>query len=424
MGVIASDELRAWFDAILAAPDDDAPRLELARFLTDRGDERGAYIRLSCELDRLERDDPARAALEARCAQLPSFWFFTDTSYDFPHGKHRRRGFVDEISCSPPDFVAHADALMRDAPIRVYDVHNGYGHGALLAHCVALGKLRCLKLVSASTEDRAAILGSPYLVALRELTLPVQLDHPRAVEQLADDTRGLRGLRVLRLEGTIMSQACDALAELAAERGLELLDVTSAVVLPLGSVAQLRAKLGEDRVLPRPVPRFSYRFGVLDLSAAQLSAGEIRALIDRGEYRSAHKLVLTNNRIGDHGVAHLARSGAFPSLTELQLADTRLTDAGARLLAHQAVGLEHLEHLELGDVPAEGSDIGARDKSGVSDAVVRELARSPRLPALRSITRGKEYRHRIDGREGREVVPIQRDDGRVVESIILHTMWP
>lgn len=134
--------------------------------------------------------------------------------------------------------------------------------------------------------------------------------------------------------------------------------------------------------------------------------------------------MLSGPRVGDADVAHLARAGAFPALTELELAGTALTNVGARALANEAVGLERLERLDLGDVPAEGSNVGARDGSGVSDDVVAELARSPRLPALCSITRAKEYRHTFDGHEGREVTVIQCEGGRVVESIVFHMIWP
>ena len=75
----------------------------------------------------------------------------------------------------------------------------------------------------------------------------------------------------------------------------------------------------------------------------------------------------------------------------------------------------------LGDVAADGPPA----RSGVSDAAVRTLARSPHLPALRRITRGQEHRAYTDGaREGPETTPIHRDDGRVVESIIHHAIWP
>lgn len=45
-------ELRPYLDAILAAPEDDEPRLTLARFFTDRGDARGDHIRLAVKLEK------------------------------------------------------------------------------------------------------------------------------------------------------------------------------------------------------------------------------------------------------------------------------------------------------------------------------------------------------------------------------------
>ena len=62
--------LQPHFDAILAAPDDDAPRLRLADALDAAGDPRGESIRLGCALERLAPDDPAPAGLSARCAGL------------------------------------------------------------------------------------------------------------------------------------------------------------------------------------------------------------------------------------------------------------------------------------------------------------------------------------------------------------------
>ncbi len=134
--------------------------------------------------------------------------------------------------------------------------------------------------------------------------------------------------------------------------------------------------------------------------------------------------MLVGSPIGDDGVVLLARSGGFPSVEELHIGAIGLTGRAARALAREAVGLDHLERLELGEVPAEGSQIGARDGSGVSDAGVEELARSPHLPALRRIERGKEHRFVPGGREGREVIEILRADGRVVESWIYHSIWP
>lgn len=422
---VPTAELRAAFDAILDAPEDDAPRLALARLLEARGDARGEYVRLACELDRLATDDPTRPAIEARLAQLPSFTCFAGMPIDVV----RRRGFVETISCSAATFVAHADALTTEAPVRVLDLFHVDGQGPALARCRALSRLRELRLPATTAGDRAAILGSRHLRGLRVLRVAVALDGRRAVANLDEAMRGLVELAVLEIEGAIDPAACTALADLATARRLEVLDVTRARIAATDLDA-LRTRLGEARVLPRPDSGVSYRGGVLDLSAGTLAVDEILALIDSGRYRRAKRLVLP--AIGDAGIAHLARSGAFPALVALDLERARITDAGARVLAHEAVGLDQLEQLALGDVPAEAPNIGARDDAGVSRAGVLELARSPRLPALRSITQSREYRlgwgggsaHPEDHGEGPEVISVGREDGRVVEWTIFHSIWP
>lgn len=419
--------LRPLFDAILEAPEDDAPRLALAARLTELGDARGEHIRLACALAQLATDDPARAALTARCARLPAFAFFENVDRDFPHSYVVRRGFVEELACSAAAFVAHGARLMRAAPIRVYDAGPIHGQGASLAACPALARLRRLRLRAPGDTDRAAVLASPHLDALPELELALQLDGAPAVARLAADLRHLRGLRRLSTHyGTIDGRACAALGKLARVRGLELLDVRSAVI-PAAGLAELRAILGEARVLPRPPQRVSFRFGVLDLSGTSLTAAEVVAVIATGAYASAVRLVLGRNRLGDAGVAQLAACGQLPALAALELDEAGLTDAGAHALASTAVMLDHVAQLALGEVPRAGDGVGAQDDTGVSDAGVEALARSPRLPGLRSITRTKTYRHGAggsDARDERQVTPIRRADGRVVESIVLHSLWP
>src|SRR5258708_673203 len=50
----------AFLRAIREHPDDDAPRLVYADWLDARGDQRGEFIRLQCELDQLPTGDPTR----------------------------------------------------------------------------------------------------------------------------------------------------------------------------------------------------------------------------------------------------------------------------------------------------------------------------------------------------------------------------
>ena len=131
-------------------------------------------------------------------------------------------------------------------------------------------------------------------------------------------------------------RACAALGKLARVRGLELLDVRSAVI-PAAGLAELRAILGEARVLPRPPQRVSFRFGALDLSGTSLTAAEVVAVIATGAYASAVRLVLGRNRLGDAGVAQLAACGQLPALAALEL------DAVLQL-SRSSSNLVHLPH--------------------------------------------------------------------------------
>jgi uncharacterized protein (TIGR02996 family) len=56
----------AFMAAILAAPDDDAPRLVFADWLDERGDRRAEWIRLTVRRDQLTRGPSAREDLVAR----------------------------------------------------------------------------------------------------------------------------------------------------------------------------------------------------------------------------------------------------------------------------------------------------------------------------------------------------------------------
>src|SRR5436309_8343756 len=61
----------AFLDAIKENPDDDTPRLILADWLMENGDEvRGEFLQLQCRLAPLAEDDPNRAALVAREVEL------------------------------------------------------------------------------------------------------------------------------------------------------------------------------------------------------------------------------------------------------------------------------------------------------------------------------------------------------------------
>jgi uncharacterized protein (TIGR02996 family) len=67
---LVSDEEDPFICAILAAPEDEAPRLIYADWLEERGDLRGEYLRLDCQLASLPQDDPSFDWLVRRFREL------------------------------------------------------------------------------------------------------------------------------------------------------------------------------------------------------------------------------------------------------------------------------------------------------------------------------------------------------------------
>lgn len=69
------NEDEAFVQAIAANPNDDTLRLVYADWLEERGDVRGAYLRLDCELDALrEQASELESRLAKMAAQLDKGW--------------------------------------------------------------------------------------------------------------------------------------------------------------------------------------------------------------------------------------------------------------------------------------------------------------------------------------------------------------
>lgn len=418
--------LRPYFDAILAAPDDDAPRLRLADALLAVGDLRGEHIKLACALEPMALDDPARQSLVARCAKLPSFSYFTPNP-PWHRGYVCRRGFVDEVQWTPAHFIAHGDALVREAPVRTLNIFQSLeGQGPSLAAAPALATLRRLVIppMPRPTEDLVALGRSPHLARLHtlcveNLTLDLALLRRLVREQAFP---GLRALEAIRC--TVPAEADAALVDFVESRGLVAVDL-SATRVSAAVTSALRARLG-DALLPRPAPRGTrpdelrarVRFGTLHLADEKIDAAGLAAILAGGPYPEVTTLVLTGNPIGDAGVEAFAQRGAFPSLVKLSLDGAGITASAARVLA-DARGLDHLASVSLGEV-ARTDDDGRLD-----DEAVLALAHSASLPSLREVHCGKTWRAYCDGaREETVTRSVRRDDGVEVACVVHHSIWP
>src|SRR5207344_2104774 len=89
----------AFLRAILAHPDDDAPRLIYADWLDEQGDaDRAEFIRLQVQLSRMPTGDPDRGPMYARSRELEQShrveWLNRLPQFDDVHWGVFERGFV------------------------------------------------------------------------------------------------------------------------------------------------------------------------------------------------------------------------------------------------------------------------------------------------------------------------------------------
>jgi uncharacterized protein (TIGR02996 family) len=114
-------------NAIIANPDDDAPRLIYADWLDEQGDElRAEFIRLQCVNKSLNR-----SSREMDLGHINRIgWFDADNTWSFSlianyeptndpsRCKIVRRGFIDEIHCTTADFIQYCHDIAAKHPVR------------------------------------------------------------------------------------------------------------------------------------------------------------------------------------------------------------------------------------------------------------------------------------------------------------------
>ena len=150
-----TDADQPFIAAILANPDDDVPRLVYADYLDERGDPRGEFIRVQCELAAwpVERCDsiypgcsvsngrvvghdhkcPMAARQSRERELLETYMPPQSAAFAWSQPIHEtgialgrwwpdvftfRRGFVESIRCSLSNWLAHGPAILAACPIR------------------------------------------------------------------------------------------------------------------------------------------------------------------------------------------------------------------------------------------------------------------------------------------------------------------
>jgi uncharacterized protein (TIGR02996 family) len=178
----------AFLQAVRANPDDDTPRLVYADWLDDQGDaDRAEFIRVQCEVARMDANDPRRPALKDReQAILHANWrrwidpirdrFRASIPAEHVRDHYFRRGFIVSLWIDAADFVTHATDLFRRVPFTGVSLRRIAPWAARLAECPWLTGLDSLEFRESYVDplDPAgarALAQSPHFRRLRMLYL-------------------------------------------------------------------------------------------------------------------------------------------------------------------------------------------------------------------------------------------------------------
>jgi uncharacterized protein (TIGR02996 family) len=150
----------ALLQAIIAEPDDDAPRLVYADWLEEHGrPERGEFIRLQCDEARLPSDDPRRAGLATRLRRLQAVH---ERDWVEPYRSHLQgwafhRGFIERVSAGARQFLTAAPPFAA-WPIRHVTLHRARRRVPAILAAPYLSRLRTLDMKWNHLDDEAAAL--------------------------------------------------------------------------------------------------------------------------------------------------------------------------------------------------------------------------------------------------------------------------
>ena len=298
------------YRAVLANPEDDAPRLIYADWLDEHGDPaRAEFVRVQCALDRIPPRTARWRPLHGRAQQLErenrDAW--TGPIKERVYDAQLRRGFVDRVLLTLSQFAESAAELVRLEPVRVWEfnwVHN-FGRApsfAKLADDPQFALVRGLVAGHYNADELLSTLArSAHLTHLRSLLVGRNPAPETVVAFVA---------------------ATPVLDELAAEDSHYL---------------QLRDVWRRDS-RPRLRRLALVRSHVTDQSMAQMAAAPALAGLEA--------LCLDGNDFSDRGVLALALTDHVVGLRELSLADVPIGDTGAMALA-RSPAMRHLRLLNL-----------------------------------------------------------------------------
>jgi uncharacterized protein (TIGR02996 family) len=352
-------DLDALRQAVLAAPDDDLPRLVYADCLEENGDpDRAEFIRVQIELARQPEYEPFAVLCKARKQEwvtghpwwatlpfLPSSGLVSWNGFKF----HRGFGWSIQVSHLPAVHHTVVLGLLDQEPIGELLLHTAtLDQWQEFATSEWLPRIRSLAFVSLTSpnEPLRVLRDSPNAGGVRSL----RLDHtnvpsiPLILEDLFAAPLG-RQLTALTMRHGYGS--ADEWVEAIASSGKVALTDFDLYQMGFGPAAArvfMDSKLARQaevlRLQGNPLQSSGMeilatgveRLRVLDLTNTHLDADAAEVLAGAPAFAGVRKLVLNRNRLGTDGVKALARSEHLVGLRSVGLAVTQCDNAGVRYL--------------------------------------------------------------------------------------------
>jgi uncharacterized protein (TIGR02996 family) len=384
-------EVLALLRACKEDPEDDAPRLVLADWLEEHGGPadaaRAEFIRMQCELARLDEEDPRRGELQGRewelngqhaatwlgpmAGQVRCFaferglvWVFNLLGRSFFSQKwDRLRGseayaWLDGVALSAvsrKDFerLLDSDLLANFNALALNDSWVTAKKAAALARCPHLSGLTKLDLLQndVGPEGTKALAHSPHLARLRSLNLWSNNVGVEGARALAESPL-LARLAHLDLDyNGLGPEGAEALASAPAAPFLTTLELAANGIGPRGVAALLSSPLTEM------VTSLHLAWNDLGDEGAQVLARSARLARLR-------ELLVYSNEIGNAGAAALANSPHLAGLRVLNLSGNPITAEGASELADSPY-LGNVRQLGLANTLIRGSVIDSlRERFG------------------------------------------------------------
>src|SRR5438067_2325053 len=310
-----SDE-KALLAAICEHPHDDTPRLVYADWLEETGEPakvaRAEFIRIQCELARVEEDDPRRPRLQKREEQLERrYWkaWAADLPGKRSESPEFQRGFP-----WPGNVAFSAEALADVRPDQLR------------------GRPIWWLGFNVTAENWRTVLAWPHLDRVYQVKL--EGPFPRGWAAAVARCPGLRNVSELSF-GRVPVRPADlrVILDAWAGRALATLGLWD---YPVGDKV--------IRVLARHPT--AARLRKLDLYRVGLTPAGLRLLASGRGLTGLRELDIHGDPIGDDGLAELLRSPHLHALRKLDLIRTGITDVGAAALA-DCPGLAGLRKLYL-----------------------------------------------------------------------------